>query len=787
MDCPDNEAVERYVLHQLDRADAIVMDSHLQECESCQRRIAEARENEKFLAQLKTRSMDGAEAAVETGVVYMTIEHAQEHLGERYRVIRRVGEGASGQVFQAIDTALERLVAVKFLESKWLPSDSSAEVWAEAKLMSQLNHPSVAQIYEVKRSGDWQLLIMEWVDGVPIAEAWRDLPLGQRLRMYLDVLDAVAAAHRQGIVHRDLKPSNILVTSNQKPKILDFGIALDLSAWRRVSERIYRGTPAYSAPEQIARPTEISPATDVFALGVLLYELLTDILPFPQSSVDDLLDAILTQHPQLPNEVEEKVPVPLQNICLKALEKETSKRYADAWALAQDVKRHLRGERVWSRASFLADRIQQEVFYHRQKLRVWRDNELVTETEYDRLERIYQRLVAPPDPSIIEARRLSLPQVCLYLGGWICVLGSFVLLYEVWDGIPTYLRPAPALLCSLVIMILGVLFWNRRESRLSVGFLATSSLLIPMALLLLFGHLRIFHPADISWGVESVYQSLEGEGLEVGNVQLFICAVIWLSVALGLLRLTRSSIFVVLGVVAFLSLLTVVYVVLGMIDEPGWDPDVIAGRYLFPGIGFFVLAIVLDRREFTHYAAPLSVAGLILIVGPLSIIAGSDNTWFGWLRLEPTFLEEQEKVPLGFVANGMIYLLLATLCRAMGTVLQRRLAQVLNWLGPLHILGALRQLDDDELGLNERHLLFYRFLLPLVSLAFVFGSVARQMKSFFFSGLTGITVAVHRFTERGLRDYFAWPVSLVILGTFCMLLSWAVPRWRARAALRQEQ
>jgi len=177
----------------------------------------------------------------------------------------------------------------------------------------------------------------------------------------------------------------------------------------------------------------------------------------------------------------------------------------------------------------------------------------------------------------------------------------------------------------------------------------------------------------------------------------------------------------------------------------------------------------------------------VLIVLPLSVIALSDETLFGWLYRKPEFLSETEHHFLSFVCNGIVYLGLAGICRLLGTRLQRTLAQVLNWLGPIHILYVLRVLDSDRYDLRELHQLIYRYLLPAASLAFVFGSVTRQMKSFFFSGLGGIAAAVHKFTVEYLDKYFAWPVSLIFTGIVWMFVSWLVPRWKANRILKRKK
>jgi len=809
MKCPEQEFIEHYIQGRLAIPDLAEFEAHLQNCEDCRTAIAEARKNEKLLGEIRTFEKTSSEPREPDGKEIYTVDQAQKLLGERYRVIRKIGEGAAGHVFQVADTALDRLVAVKFLRKKVSAKDAGSKRWQEARLLGRLNHPGVAQIYEIGERDpisrkdcemgtqieQQRFIVMEWVDGLPLTDAWKDLPLQQRLNIYVNVLEAVSAAHARGIIHRDIKPSNILVGPDHKPKILDFGIALETQYLAGVKQNVYRGTPAYTAPEQVTKPIQIFPSTDVFALGILLYELLTDTLPFPQTDYQKLFEAIKTQHPELPSAIRQKVPISLQNICLKALEKDPQNRYPTARDLADDINRYLRGEKVWSRPSFLSDKIQQEVFYHRQKLKVWRDNELITEKEFDRLENIYERVISPPDLSIIEARKLSFSQVCLYFGGWIVVLGSFVLFYKTWENVPAFFRPLPAAAATTLMIILGSAMWKRSESRLAVGFLSTANLLVPITLLLTLAQWGLLSPTKYPWGEESVQEILKKiDYINVGNVQLYFSSLCWLAFSLFFLRLTRSSIFVFFGIISFLAWLTSCYIIAGMIGpidefEP-WAPEIIAGRYLYPGIGFFVLGVILDRRKFFHFAWPLCLFGIVIIVISMSVIAVSEATIFGWLlQWRPEFLDDDESRLLSLIFNGLIYLGLAGLCRSLGTRLQRSLASILNWLGPIHILGTLRILDLEELNISESHAVVYRILLPIASVGFVFGSVARQMKSFFFSGLAGIATAVQRFTAEYLflKNCFAWPVSLIITGIIWMLVSWRAPIWRANRLLKRTE
>jgi hypothetical protein len=142
---------------------------------------------------------------------------------------------------------------------------------------------------------------------------------------------------------------------------------------------------------------------------------------------------------------------------------------------------------------------------------------------------------------------------------------------------------------------------------------------------------------------------------------------------------------------------------------------------------------------------------------------------------------------LSFLANGILYLTLAKICRRVGTPLQRSGAQVLNWLGSIHTLAPLRILDLDDMDVTAGHRLVYRWVLPVASLGFVFASVTRQMKSFFFSGLGGLAAAIHKISVEHLDRYFAWPVTLIVTGLVSMFASWIIPRWQAQRSLRQRR
>ncbi len=781
MSCPELHEWEDYLQNRLAPEQHQVLDEHVQTCHHCRLALETARANEVLLGELLTLGLAETVTPKSKPVVPLDLAQAQEWLGERYRIVRHVSTTLHSDVFQAVDTVLERQVAIKFLKPG---SDQPDYGWREARAMSKLNHPGIGQLFEIGKAEQRRFIVLEWIDGLPLTEAWKGLQRSQRLRLLLEVIDAVAFAHHQAIVHRDLKPTNILVTTDLHPKVLDFGLALDAREDQQQTQDHFRGTPAFCAPEQIQDPEKISPATDVFALGVLLYHMLTDSPPFDLQSPEALLDAVVHDYPLLPTALCSDIPIALQNICLKAMEKDPSQRYRQAGDLARDLQRHLRGEKVWARPTFLTDQVQQELFQHRQKLKVWRDNDLLTEREYDRLEQVYDQLDQPPDASIIESRRLSLSQVCLYLGGWIAVLGCVILFYKSWDHIPLTWRPAPALGATVIMGLMGTLLWRAHESRLALGFLATANLLIPLSLGLTLGQWQWLTAAQCHWGDESIYQWLEQTHATIllGNTQLYLTAWCWLTVSVVWLRWTRSSLFMLFTVCASLALWTVTLLIRGMVI---WSLATVAGYYVMFAVFLILIGAVLERSQWRRYAGSPAIIGMALTIGALSILALSNQTLFGWLGLDPIGLSNIEQRFLSLFINGLLYLGLGHLYRRLDTPLHRNLAQTYNWLGPIHLLAPLRLLDLDALDQDIAHRIAYRIALPIVSLGCIAASVTRQMKSFFVSGLGGIAASIHKITTAHLSGIFTWPVCLILSGIGSMLVSWWVPRWQAKQQLQK--
>jgi serine/threonine protein kinase len=262
-----------------------------------------------------------------------------------YRVLEVVGQGASGIVYRAEDLALGRLVALKCLPSD-LPGSGSAK-WRfqhEARTASAINHPNICTIYEIAEHDGLQFIVMEWLEGRTLADAIdrRPLKLEQLLDYAIEIADGLNAAHEQGVVHRDLKPANIFITTQRQAKILDFGISLVMpspsSSSTQLAPPIPAGTAPYMSPEQVLSD-DLDPRSDLFSLGIVLYEMATGRRPFVAGTVQEIKQLIVDQSPSPPRIVNPDIPSDLDRIVMKALEKNRKLRYQTASDIRVDLQR----------------------------------------------------------------------------------------------------------------------------------------------------------------------------------------------------------------------------------------------------------------------------------------------------------------------------------------------------------------------------------------------------------------------------------------------------------------
>lgn len=294
-----------------------------------------------------------------------------------YELVQIVGRGGMGVVYKACQTKLRRTVALKMILGGKLASEQDLKRFlAEAEAAARLRHRNIVTIFEIGAVQGQHYFSMEFIEGETLAQRLTGGPLpGRKAAHYMQrTARAVHYAHAQGVVHRDLKPSNIMLDGEDEPLVTDFGLAkrLDSTQSLHTQTGAILGTPSYMAPEQAAgRSRDIGPASDVYSLGAVLYELLTGRPPFQSDTHLDTLIHVLHTDPVPPRLLNPKVDADLETICLKCLEKPVSARYANAEELADDLERYLNGEaisvrsfNIFDRLTRILDRSQHDVAFH---------------------------------------------------------------------------------------------------------------------------------------------------------------------------------------------------------------------------------------------------------------------------------------------------------------------------------------------------------------------------------------------------------------------------------------
>jgi tRNA A-37 threonylcarbamoyl transferase component Bud32 len=271
-----------------------------------------------------------------------------------FQMVRELGRGGMGVVYLARQVRLKRDVVVKMIRDGSLARpEQLARFRTEAEAIAHLKHPHIVQIYEVGEVASGPYLVLEWVEGGSLADqlAGKPQPAAQTARLVETLARASHHAHQRGIVHRDLKPANVLLTCEGTPRITDFGLAKRFEGGPSATDSgLALGTVNYMPPEQACPKTEaIGPAADVYALGAILYEMLSGRPPFLGGSYLETILQVVTEEPVPPRRLQPKVPRDLETICLKCLEKKPAQRYPSAAALADDLARFLAGHPIKAR------------------------------------------------------------------------------------------------------------------------------------------------------------------------------------------------------------------------------------------------------------------------------------------------------------------------------------------------------------------------------------------------------------------------------------------------------
>jgi serine/threonine-protein kinase len=684
-----------------------------------------------------------------------------------HRIAGEIASGGMGRVLLAVDEALGRTVAIKILGERYANDPAlRARFMAEARATAKLNHPNIVRIYNLGPPEEPPHFVMEYVEGAPLTHAAARLTWEQRAGLMRKVALAVQFLHERGILHRDLKPGNILVGADLEPKLVDFGLALDLGPHSRLTRAgDVAGTPGYLSPEQSSGEAQLDARSDVFSLGAVFYELLTGQPPFQGGTVSELLRRIREEDPALPRRIDAAIPRDLQNICLKAMEKQPARRYGSAREMADDLRRFLAGEAALAEPAAYARLMSGKVGQHLRDLDDWRREQIISGEEHSGIRKRYERLLEREDAWILAARRLTLPQVSLYLGAWVLAVGAALVAFFPYPS----LRGAPEILAVWAAAAptawIGVRTWRRGNFRVAIAYLLAFCLLAPVAMLVTFEELRLFAGLTHGNTALELFHRL-GAAKRATNAQLWWSLAAGLPVCWAMRRFTRAPVFSLMfaAMAALLYLATLLR--MGMLDCLDRDP----GRFyirLLPGAVLFLVAGRLFERlrkpDDSRYFYPFGVAFTWAALGGL---AGFHKPYADWLqRLAPWTRGQQEYL---FLINAGVYFALDRLADRFQSEQVRMVGRSFRFLIAGHVLVSLWLLGLNEAApVAERRLL--EWLLVGAACAFVFASIPRQMKNFFASGMIFLAIGVYRVQEEIFPGRAFWPVLLVVLGLALML------------------
>lgn len=725
-------------------------------------------------------------------------EVIEDHLSG-HRILGEIGSGGMGQVLLAVDERLNRKVAIKTLKPHFRKNSViRTRFLQEARAMARLSHPNIVHIYNLGLPTELPHFVMEYLEGAPLTEVARPLPIRRKVELVHKVVLAVEDLHQHQIVHRDLKPGNILVGANLEPKLLDFGLALEVhdSAVKLTHPGEAIGTPNYFSPEQTLGERTLDARSDIFSLGTILYELLTGVIPFRGETLAELTRNIREQNPALPRRLDRSIPGELQNICLKALEKDPVQRYGSAQEMAADLERYLAGEPVLAMPTAYAQLTSARIEQHLHELEGWKQDHIVSEYEFDALRHDYNRLVEPEDAWILQVRRLTASQVTLYFGSWILVVGAALLfLFEyphLFGTRAVLLVMAPTVLTAVA----GIQLWKKGQLRISVAYLLAFCLLVPTTWLSAMTEYHWF--SAFTQGRKDLDPLCGIEHFKgVTNAQMWWAIVLSLPAHLWIRRFTKSSVYslVVAVMVAMLSWVSLLR--MGMVD---WinDEDQ-TGRIflrLIPfALLFFAVAMILEylrRENDSRYFYPVAV---VFTYTALSGVAAYHKPLADWLL--DTFPWTRGQVEYFFIVNAAIYYGLQKLCESLHTSQMRSVAKSFRFVLPGHVMVALLLLGIEASRLwnrspqnfaMRREARIFEFLLPIVGTIFVFGSVPKQMKNFFISGMVFVAIGIDRLQQDYFQDRAVWPIFLLVMGALLMIVAanystlWALPlHWRRKS------
>jgi hypothetical protein len=689
---------------------------------------------------------------------------------EGFRVIERIGRGGAGDVYKAFDLTLGRVVAAKVLRRDSPLTTVLPDFLREARSLALFDDPRIVRLLEF-RAGEPAVLLMEYVDGFTLSEIGPSLEFPQRARVVAEVADALHRAHALGLQHRDIKPANVLVDAKLQPKILDFGVS------RAEPDRGHGlGTLDYMAPEQLDPSRAIDARADVYALGVVLYELLCGGRPYEGADAAQTLRLIREGRPKLPVEIDPRVPEPLQAIALTAMAAEPADRYPSAREMALDLRRYLEGRPVVARPTIYRSALARRIEPHVEQVAEWERLRLIHPHEGDRLRRAYGQLHAREDDWIVQGRVLSFPQIALYMGAFLLLCSSVLAFLAYLEGaVQGVLWPLAALGLPCVALHLAAHpLYRGSHKAAAVAFYLGAAVLLPPLLLIVF--------REMGW-----WPAVPGDATEmfekVSNQQLQIASFISCAWAATLAARTHT---VALSSGFTLLLATFWLTVLGDYGLETWLEEGLWDRlsfHLLPLLAFVAaLGAWSERRHRVWFAEPLYFAAASLFVLVLELLAqgGKALAHLGLTLAVPGGTSVDDPTLLDTVAamtaSGAIVYAAASLVERYGTRLQQPVSSLLYAVSPFAILEPLAYLCHT--GEYSRR---FDWIYLALAVGVAFASRFRQRRSFYYAGLTNTALAIGFITDH--NDWTgrpAWTVAVVLAGVTLLAVGLALDNAQRR-------
>jgi hypothetical protein len=680
-----------------------------------------------------------------------------------FRLERKLGEGSLGVVYAAHDEKLNRRVAIKVLHRR---ADEALRrrVLDEARKAAALGDPAIVTIFSVLDETEPPAIVMELVEGFPLDRFAAELNFEQKARLLREVARGLSVAHEHGFIHRDLKPDNVMAGPDMRPRILDFGLALSLDEAGRQNGG-FEGTPLFASPQPL------TPASDVFSFGCLMFKVLTGRAPFAGETAGQTLEAIAATAPPFLREVAVGVPEDLQAICLACLAWNTADRPTAA-EVALELGRFLIGEPVRLRPKLYDDLLRRSISEYSGQARAWASQSIISRDERDALEVVHRRLLADEDHWIVDARRITPLQTILSGATWLAVVATVLTVWMLRDDLAPLWRWLLPSYFTAMLLLAGHAARREREPLAAATFLAGAAMAIAPCTLALLAELHIF--ASPSPGVKQLFEGT------FTNQQVLAASCTALAVSVfGLWRLKMTGFAwttATLGAISYISWLFL----FNWLDR---KPEIKA-LWCLPLVGLEPVALLLERRGRVRWTLPFHLVALVTLVIGLDVIAlnGPTLKMLGVDGARWPYFDQQRLEAFSIALNGLFFLALMLLTERTASLDLRRASKWLEMLAIVHTLSAL---FVNAMGhRQDAHVRLDVWLYLTAAAVFLVLAPFRSHWRLLVGGLAGCGLGSYLLVELGIVDRKSFIIGLGFAGLLIALGTFAYVRRKEIAKRR---